>query len=273
MRRGINQLIQDCGLEGGFSGIHVVNNLTFAAYGVFGGINLKPPTGANPPDVPGGGASKRERGLSKRENDCNLTFDGKERTDCDFKNKLKDDGSCDGWQVLDNKCESFCEQKRMGLLGIETSAPGGGGQAQPVTGAIEVASGTEVSISNGFSIGVEGTFKDVVGAGLSYSWSLTTTKSYSVTHTSRDADIEHLSDEELKTVRGRWVYFPQLIKSCGIVSKTDIVAGSIPPCGTSVCPPANEKCGSKEQREEDVCILSPLLDNKGENVLLWALSK
>jgi hypothetical protein len=68
--------------------------LTFAAYGVFGGINLKPPGGENPPDVPGGRSSKQKRGsLSKRE-DCNLASNGEERTNCPFKYKLNDNGSC-----------------------------------------------------------------------------------------------------------------------------------------------------------------------------------
>lgn len=47
VRRGIDQLIKDCGLEGGFTGIHVVNNLTFAAYGTSGGINRAPPPRAD----------------------------------------------------------------------------------------------------------------------------------------------------------------------------------------------------------------------------------
>lgn len=272
VRRGVNQLVKDCGLEGGFTGIHVVNNLTFAAYGVFGGINLKPPTGSNPPDVPGGG-SKRKQGLSKRNDDCNLAWDGKERTDCPFKNKLNDDGSCGAWKALSNKCQQFCEKTRMGLLGVETRAPGKGGESTPVTVAVEVSQGTEVTISNGFSIGVEGVYKDVVGAGLSYSWSISETKSYATTLTSRDTDVEHLSSEERANTWARWVFFPRLIKSCGTVSKGEIVPGSIPACGTSVCPPANEKCSDKEERKEGVCILSPLLNDKGENSLVWALSK
>lgn len=52
-QRGINQLIKDCGADGAFSGAHVVNNLTFAAYGVFGGNMLKGPPGKPDPETPG----------------------------------------------------------------------------------------------------------------------------------------------------------------------------------------------------------------------------
>lgn len=245
--------------------------MTFAAYGVFGGINLKPPTGANPPDVPGGG-SRRKRGLTKRD-DCNLAFDGTERTDCPFKYKFNEDGSCADYKSLDGGCERFCEQKRMGLLGMETRAPGIGGQSAPVTVGVEVAEGTEISITNGYSIGVDGIFKEVVGAGLSYSWSITTTTSKTVTRTMTEDDTKHLSDEDKKTTWARWVYFPKLIKSCGTVSKSGITSGGIPACGTSVCPPAADKCGSEEQRSTDVCILSPSLAPDGQNEVVWALSK
>lgn len=245
--------------------------MTFAAYGVFGGINLKPPTGANPPDVPGGG-SRRKRSLSKRE-DCSLKYNGVERTDCPTKFKLNEDGSCGAYKSLENNCEQFCEQTRMGLLGIETRAPGTGGQAAPVTTGLEVADGTEVSITNGFSIGVDGVFKDVIGAGLSYSWSITTTTSKTTTHTIDEKDIAHLTPEELKTTRVRWVYFPLLIKSCGTVSRSGKVSGGTPACGTSVCPPAAPKCGSEETRTEGVCILSPSLDPNGANQVIWTISK
>ena len=48
-KRGIEQLMQDCGGGGSLNGVHVVNNLTFAAYGIYGGKNMVIPTGANPP--------------------------------------------------------------------------------------------------------------------------------------------------------------------------------------------------------------------------------
>lgn len=52
-RRGIEQLIKDCGSDGAFSGAHVVNNLTFAAFGIFGGSSLKGPPGKPDPETPG----------------------------------------------------------------------------------------------------------------------------------------------------------------------------------------------------------------------------
>jgi hypothetical protein len=69
------------------------------------------------------------------------------------------------------------------------------------TDGVEVAAGTEISITNSYSIGVDGVFKEVVGAGLSYSWSITTTTSKSVTHTMKDDDTKHLTnDEKLNTL-------------------------------------------------------------------------
>lgn len=52
-RRGIMQLQKDCGADGSFSGIHVVNNLTFGAYGVYGGKGLAVPAGWDDPTTSG----------------------------------------------------------------------------------------------------------------------------------------------------------------------------------------------------------------------------
>ncbi|KAK0122919.1 hypothetical protein ONS96_009944 [Cadophora gregata f. sp. sojae] len=35
VKRGIEQLMKDCGGGGSFNGVHIVNNLTFAAFGIF----------------------------------------------------------------------------------------------------------------------------------------------------------------------------------------------------------------------------------------------
>ncbi|KAJ0310219.1 hypothetical protein Brms1b_008812 [Colletotrichum noveboracense] len=107
-RRGIDQLIKDCGLNGGFTGIHVVNNLT------------------SPPMV--------------------------------------------SEIVPESNCQAFCELRRTGFLGHEERAPGEGGNQMLPGEAKELGGGFETSISNGFSIGVEGIFKEVIGAGVSYEY-------------------------------------------------------------------------------------------------------
>ncbi|KAF4910482.1 hypothetical protein CGCVW01_v011688 [Colletotrichum viniferum] len=177
VKRGLDQLIKDCGLDGGFTGIHVVNNLTFAAYGV-GGVSLTQTPGSNPPDVPG--SKKRSKGrslLTKR--DCAYAYDGVPHFDCDAKNKLNEDGTCGQITPENNKCQVFCELRRTGFLGHEQRAPGAGGDQQLPGKAVELGAGSETSISNGFSIGVEGIFKEAIGAGVSYAWSLTKTTEYS----------------------------------------------------------------------------------------------
>ncbi|KAJ0382287.1 hypothetical protein COL922a_012875 [Colletotrichum nupharicola] len=166
-RRGVDQLIKDCGLNGGFTGIHVVNNLTFAAYGV-GGISLAPPPGSNPPDVPG--SRKRSLGRSLSRRDCAWAYDGVPHFDCDAKNRLNEDGSCGGQIVPESNCQAFCELRRTGFLGHEERAPGEGGNQMLPGEAKELGGGFETSISNGFSIGVEGIFKEVIGAGVRYEY-------------------------------------------------------------------------------------------------------
>ncbi|KAI1261733.1 hypothetical protein F5Y18DRAFT_430757 [Xylariaceae sp. FL1019] len=265
VRRGIDQLISDCGLDGGFTGIHVVNNMTFAAYGIYGGINMKPPSGSSDPDLPGEKRSlsgEQTHRLSKR--DCTFAYDGVSHFDCDWQYQMHD-GIC-GEQTVDNDCQQWCELRRTGLLGHESAAPGKGGEAQPANIELQLENGLEISISNGFSIGVDGVFKEVVGAGLSYAWSITTTKSYTVVMSSSDYD--GLTDTE--GVFARWVYFPKLIESCGTVTSRNIEQSN-GACGTSVCPPPTKSCGSEVTTSENVCILSPKLNDKGEAELYYAV--
>lgn len=49
-RRGIDQIVKDCGVD---SGYHVVNNLTFSMYGVRGGMKALVPKTFAYPDFPG----------------------------------------------------------------------------------------------------------------------------------------------------------------------------------------------------------------------------
>lgn len=197
VRRGIDQLIKDCSIdEGPFSGVHVVNNLTFAAYGIFGGKNIKVPAGANPPDTPGG--AKRghmERSLpppfvrsrytahpspsllspsgpfGKRQIDpcAAMGYDGNPKYNCPQKpeHTLRKDGTCPA-PVYSSNCWAYCEIKRTGYLGLETVLSG---QAQTQNlPAISVAlqSGAEYTVSNGFSVGVEGILKEVFALSVNY---------------------------------------------------------------------------------------------------------
>jgi hypothetical protein len=97
-----------------------------------------------------------------------LGFKGTPRTDCNWVNRIAPDGTCPGDLNPGNKCSIFCEQSRTGLLGIEQDAPGDYAKPLGPGLVLELQEGLEVSVSNGFSIGVDGVFKDAIGAGLSY---------------------------------------------------------------------------------------------------------
>ncbi|KXJ85951.1 hypothetical protein Micbo1qcDRAFT_209513 [Microdochium bolleyi] len=261
--RGINQLIKDCGLDGGFTGIHVVNNLTFAAYGTSGGLKRSPPTGSPPPDVPGGSSRRSKNLLAKR--DCNLDYNGKWAEDCDRENEMNDDGTC-GETSADSDCKVYCELKRRKLLGQETSAPGEGGEPQSSGTDISLEDSQEFSVSSGFSIGVEGSFKDAISAGVSYQFSVTKTTGYTVVKSNND------DPPEGDGIFGRWVFFPKLIETCGTVTQRE-VKKDVPACpGVGVCPPPGDPyCSGDPENHEDVCSISPELDDKGEPAVFWAL--
>ncbi|GJC89251.1 hypothetical protein ColLi_12089 [Colletotrichum liriopes] len=250
VRRGISQLVKDCNLDGGFTGIHAVNNLTFAAYGV-GGVILAPPPGGNPPDVPG---SRRSSRLTKR--DCAVAYDGVPHFDCEWKNKMNEDGTCGQITPENNKCQTFCELRRTGFYGHEERAPGPGGSQQAPGVKPELTKGHETSISNGFSIGVDGIFKDAIGAGVSYA-------SYSIT----------LTDEvENPGFNHRWVFFPKLIESCGTLSRKTYSAPT--PCTGLHCtglPADDADCIGELETVSSVCSLVPKLDGEGNPELAWAV--
>jgi hypothetical protein len=185
------------GLEGGFTGAHVVNNLTFAVYGVFGGIYLKPLTGANPPDVPGGG-SKRD--------DCNLSMVAKSALIALSSTSSTTTVAARATSASTADTSDSASRREWGYLVWKHALP-------KLEASPRLSQGIEISITNGYSIGVDGVFEEVVGAGLSYSWSITTTTSRSVICTMKDDDAKHLTDDEKFHTSARWVYFPQLIKS------------------------------------------------------------
>ncbi|KAI0396017.1 hypothetical protein F5Y17DRAFT_151444 [Xylariaceae sp. FL0594] len=271
VRRGINQLIKDCGLEGGFTGAHVVNNLTMGAFGVFGGINMAPPAGSPPPDLPGGAKRSDTRHpaashrLAKR--DCTFAYDGVSHFDCAWKNQLNADGSCAPilpTDNLDTDCKAFCELRRTGLLGPETRAWGKSGELQPASTQIQFQAGTEVAVTTSFSVSIEGVFKDVFGAGLGYENSMTVATSNVTAVSSGDVA------DPAKNFFARWVFFPKLIESCGTISEKDVtvVDGPCPECGG----PIIERCTGEPRNYGNSCVLSPKLNpDTREPEVFWAV--
>ncbi|KAJ1333153.1 hypothetical protein MN608_03143 [Microdochium nivale] len=260
VRRGIEQLIKDCGLIGGFTGFHVVNNLTFGAYGVAGGVNRYPPAGSPPPDTPGGSTVW----LAKR--DCSpIPYDGQPREGCDRKYELNDDGTC-GDLNTDNGCQAYCELTRRYLLGPETKAPGDRGQRWAATAPIELTESKEYSISTGFDIGVEGIAKEIFAAGVSFSYSVTKTTGYSINRKPDEAPAEP------DGIFGRWVFFPYLVETCGTASLREYKRDT-PACpGVGVCPPPGEPyCSGDVETKEGVCSISPVLNEEGNPEAYWAV--
>lgn len=171
VRRGINQLFEDCGAGGSFNGVHVVNNLTFAAYGIHAGKNVAVPEGSPPPDLPGRLARLARQSVPPADDDdCNLGVTGESHTDCPRPegHTALADGSCPAPITHENGCQVYCEVRRAGFLGLETRAPDEWGELTAAGTLRNLESGHETSISSGFSIGVDGVFKDSIGAGVSY---------------------------------------------------------------------------------------------------------
>ncbi|OBS19927.1 hypothetical protein FPOA_11652 [Fusarium poae] len=289
VRRGIDQLIKDCNIdEAGFSGIHVVNNLTFAAFGVNGGKNIKVPAGANPPDIPSG---KKQAGpdgkrfvpapfirsryrprvpksstgnaLQARQgiDPCaTMGYDGVYKENCHKKEgHVIVDGVCPS-PIYRHDCWSYCEQRRAGYLGLESRPEGQEGtQNLPAIKAV-LSENTEYSNSHGFSIGVEGVFKEMFGAGVNYDFSTSVTYGKTV-----QQDSEEINDKDY----WRWVYFPKWIETCGIASRYDFAPGPPNPNGGQSTP----KCGDNvEETVENTCAFSPEIDSRtNQPIVFWAV--
>ncbi|KAK7971567.1 hypothetical protein PG989_016583 [Apiospora arundinis] len=241
---GFTQLIKDCGLEGGFSGAHVINNLTWSAFGDHGGTRVNAPEGGNPPDVPGGRA---RGGVLADPDDCPLAYNGISRLDCPKKNKMNEDGSC-GEVKPGNQCQVFCELRRTGFFGMEQRLDGEAGGRSPSGVKVAIGAGHEVGISNGFSINAEGVIKEVIGLGVTYEWSMTEAKSVS---------IERTADETAPPGRySRWVYFPKYVESCGTLSQKKLIKGQ--PCIGMGCnqKPDPDTCEGDVENVENVCSMT-----------------
>ncbi|KAG9255763.1 uncharacterized protein F5Z01DRAFT_699541 [Emericellopsis atlantica] len=270
-KRGISQLFKDCNSKGTFTGVHVVNNLTFAAYGIYAGINLKAPPGMNPPDTPGSGRGRGkatwlefvgEGPMQARADDidCPVGFFGETRTDCARPEDItydEEDGSCGPISARSNEW----------LLGPETSAPGEAGEPRSPGQAVAMTEGEETSVSQGFSAGLEGVVKEVFGAGVTYSCHprMRLTKHQGSRSTAKLSSFERSADPPASDEYwSRWVFFPKLIESCGNISKQKLETAIIGKGGSAPV------CKGDVETLKDKCTISPYLVD-GEASALWAL--
>ncbi|XWX01835.1 hypothetical protein V2A60_009864 [Cordyceps javanica] len=267
-KRGIDQLIKDCGADGAFSGAHVVNNLTFAAFGIFGGNMLKGVPGKPDPETPGGVSSAARVVRLRADDDTDpcmpMTFDGKERFDCSKPegHTLGEGGVCGDPDDADDHCEQYCEVRRTGLIGLESTAPGIYGRYTAAGIQASIAEGESVSITKGFSIGVEGIAKEVIGAGVSFEWSIEKTESKTIEQAGETSD----------KYGTRWVFFAKFIESCGSVSRKKWRPG-VPcpfpdPIMCSQDPAYEPFCEGEVETLENICSYTPYLRD-GKPEVFW----
>ncbi|KAJ9149749.1 hypothetical protein NKR23_g4108 [Pleurostoma richardsiae] len=221
VRRGIQQLQKDCGGDGAFSGVHVVNNLTFAAYGVYGGRDLVVPADSPPPNLPGG---TRRRDPPPSDPCINHGYTADPYFNCKQPegHTLNSDRSC-GQPNIENKCEVYCEVKRTYFIGMETTAPGTWGDQIALGVRASLQEEDETTISKGFSIGIDGNFGDAITSGVGFEYSVEHTTVKTIPY---EVDIDNVNYY-------RWVFFPKLVETCASVSKRAYSSGS--PCPPPVC--------------------------------------
>lgn len=136
---------------------------------MFGGKNIAVPGGANPPDLPGGGRRARRQNGGDASNDCTHPgYSGETHWTCQKDgHHTQPDGTCEGVNE-DNKCISFCEVKRTYFVGAEQVPAGEFGEAVSPGTTKDLAPGSETTITTGFSVGLDATAKEAIGAGVSF---------------------------------------------------------------------------------------------------------
>ncbi|KAF2119825.1 hypothetical protein BDV96DRAFT_312061 [Lophiotrema nucula] len=241
-------LVDQC-RSGSFAGQHRANGVAYAAYGAMAGQYIRSASSANSQKY-----SRRDR-----LDGCNdIGWNGVEHFNCD---KPKDrttgaDGNCPGHSDPKNRCTAYCEVKRTGSLGPEQLVPGEAGHISPKGQAQNIAHGTEISITHGFSVGLGGSYQEAVSAGVSYQFSVTHTKSTTVEYQGVQ-DPPH---------RARWVYWARFVDTCGDLSERELHKPESPTYPVSL-PPV---CRGEVKTTHNFCAMSPMLDNQGQPILLFA---
>jgi hypothetical protein len=251
-QRAFEQLIKDCGADGSFSGFHVVNNLTIAAYGTAGAI--KTVSGGRPVDIPGGRLRRLNKRLFDSDDPCaNIPWDGTLHLGC--KNKSTRNGEhCNVGPDSAYVCQSYCEDTRSVFLGPEqpvTNFPGLPDGIAPAGQKVDLAISNTVGVSIGFDIGAEGVIKELFGLGVGFAWSRDISTSYGAT-------INGVEDPPNRT---QWVFFPLLVETCGIVTKETYISPSTPICPGCASTPAG--CLGDPSTVRGVCSMTPVKGSDG----------
>lgn len=264
VRHGITQLIQDCGSAGVFSGTHMANNLSYSAFGITKAKAPRVQPSSHVQNKSGAGFNRHSQSVAALAGeDCAMAYDGVPHTDCQRKNVWKEaERRCEGEWV---GCQIYCEIKRTGFYGMERPAPGSVSNMRGVPGtSLSLEKGYEFSVSHAFSATAEGTLKAVFAAGVSYAYSVTQTTGTTVVMSPEAKSDTHWS---------RWVYFPKLIETCGIIQRRP--TRPPPSCTGDIClltRQADHGCVETVEPETlmDQCSTTPRLNDAGEPSVDWA---
>lgn len=225
--------------------------------------------------------------IAIRDDTCDDDFTGTDRYDCDKPagHTLNADGSCGNGisPDPDQECKIYCEIRRTGWVGDMQTAPGKFGELQAKGTSINLEEGTEVSITTGFSVGLDGTMEEVFSLGASFectqytyltsspphcivtdkscAGSVSVTKTTSIQRNGESSDDYH----------SKWVLWPKMVTTCGSLTSYDYSPGASGGDGSSFATPA---CFvNTASTVGNVCTTTPFLNSDGEVESFWATGK
>ncbi|KAI0814493.1 hypothetical protein GGR55DRAFT_675780 [Xylaria sp. FL0064] len=208
--------------------------------------------------------STESKALSKRDGDhCDDAINNEPQFDCAKPegHTLNPDGSCGNPDEFDTdtSCNIYCEVKRTTFLGPQQNAPEKFGEAQLSTETLGLEEGEEVTFTTGFSIGLEGAFKDAVALGASFEFSVSKTTTKTITRSGTPSD----------KYRNKWVFWPVLSTTCGSVTGASCPGAAGGYWGAGAVPATCDK--SHTQTWGNICSTAPVLNSDGNPRTVWSL--
>ncbi|KAI1357987.1 hypothetical protein F5Y08DRAFT_346166 [Xylaria arbuscula] len=201
------------------------------------------------------------RALEKREDHCVDAYNNVDMFDCAKPegHVLHPDGTCGrigDFKADSTRCNVYCEVRRRSFLGPKQTPTDTFGDLQSPGMALVISEGVEVSITQGFSIGLDATWRDAVTLGVSFEYSVTNTNTKSI---QREGEA---SDE----FWNKWVFWPVMTMTCGNdpgdpgFQYDTRVQGEPPSCDNS-----------QLTTVENVCSTVPLRNPDGYAKSVWSL--